>query len=338
MNRCTSGVILLSIVFLTFGCSTGSDKQPTKPSARSGEPKIKSGEMITSSPGGDKQPTKPSARSTKGENEKSKVGSPGGVASSLAEYTNSIGMKFKLIPAGEFMMGSPASEKDRGDDEGPVHRGDDRGDDEGPVHRVRITKPYYLGTYEVTQSQFEKVMGTSPWEGKSYAKEGADYAASYVSWDDAVEFCKKLSTKEGRTYRLPTEAEWEYACRAGSKTAYSFGADSSNLGTYAWYDDNAYDVDEKYAHRVGQKRANDFGLHDMHGNVWEWCQDWYGEDYYENSPASDPTGPTKGVDRVFRGGGWCFSAKICRSANRSGSTPGARNYYLGFRVALVPSE
>ena len=126
--------------------------------------------------------------------------------------TNSVGMKLKLIPAGEFMMGSPA-------------------DEEGPVHRVRITKPYYLGIHEVTQGQFEEVMGTSPWKGQSAVKEGAGYAASYVSWDDAVEFCKKLSAKEGREYRLPTEAEWEYACRAGSGTRYSFGDDESGLGS-----------------------------------------------------------------------------------------------------------
>ena len=171
--------------------------------------------------------------------------------------TNSIGMKLKLIPAGEFQMGSPANEEDREDDE---HH-----------HRVRITKPFYLGVYEVTQGQWEAVMETRPWSDKGYVKEGPDYAASYVSWDAAREFCELLSKREGKTYRLPTEAEWEYSCRGGTTTAYHFGNNASRLGEYAWYDVNASDVDEQYSHRVGQKKANPFGLHDMHGNVLPWC-------------------------------------------------------------------
>ncbi|MCH8048224.1 MAG: formylglycine-generating enzyme family protein [Planctomycetes bacterium] len=238
---------------------------------------------------------------------------------------NSIGMKFTLIPAGEFMMGSPENAKFRYDDQ-------------DPVHRVKLTKPFYLGVHEVTQGEFEKVMGTSPWKGGKYVKEGSDYAASYISWDDAVEFCKKLSAKEGRTYRLPTEAEWEYACRAGSKTAYSFGADSSKLGAYAWNFDNAYEIGEKYAHLVGQKRANAFGLYDMHGNVWEWCQDWYDKEYYAKSPRVDPEGSSTDVSRVRRGGSWDRIGGFCRSALRNWLSPGLRNYDLGFRAALVPSE
>ncbi|MCH8047698.1 MAG: SUMF1/EgtB/PvdO family nonheme iron enzyme [Planctomycetes bacterium] len=242
----------------------------------------------------------------------------------LPGYTNSIAMKFKLIPAGEFTMGSPTSEKNRGDDE--------------KQHRVKITKPFYLGVHEVTQGEFEKVMGTSPWKGKERVKEGSDYPASYISWDDAVEFCKKLSAKEGRTYRLPTEAQWEYACRADSKTAYSFGSDASKLGEYAWYDDNADEVGEKYAHLVGQKRANAYGLYDMHGNVHEWCSDCYGEEYYAASDTVDPTGPTKGSIRMFRGGAWNGSVGRCRSASRMGDTPGYRDWDTGFRVARVRSE
>ncbi len=238
--------------------------------------------------------------------------------------TNTLGMKLKLIPKGEFLMGSPDSDEDADDHE-------------HPQHRVRITKPFYLGVTEVTQGQWEAVMGTEPWKGQTYAKEGPDYAASCVSRDHVVAFCEKLSSKEGVTYRLPTEAEWEYACRAGTTTVYSFGDDASRLGDYAWFEDNAYDVDEKYAHRVGQKKANPFGLYDMHGNVYEWCQDWYGKDYYAGSPPDDPPGADGGSGRVLRGGSWGNSARFCRSAVRNWGSPVNRYGYLGFRVARSPS-
>jgi len=116
------------------------------------------------------------------------------------------------------------------------------------------------------------------------------YSATYVSWDDAVAYCKKLSEKEGKTYRLPTEAEWEYACRAGTETPWSFGTDENVLGDYAWYRENTFNIDEKYAHQVGLKKPNAFGLYDMHGNVYEWCHDYYEEDYYKQSPEQDPRG------------------------------------------------
>lgn len=259
---------------------------------------------------------------------------------SRPEITNSIGMKLKLIPAGDFLMGSARSRQELvrlfGLDE----------DDakyftvEQPQHCVRITKPFYLGVTEVTQGQWEAVMGTGtrPWSGKTYMKEGSDYAASFVSWDEAVEFCKKLSSKEGVTYRLPTEAEWEYACRGGTTTVYHFGDDASGLGEYAWFDDNADAVGEEYAHRVGQKKANPLGLYDMHGNVCEWCDDRFDSDYYENSPTDDPTGPTTGSLRVSRGGGWLAGAWRCRSASRDRSSPGYRSLCGGFRVASVPVD
>lgn len=233
-----------------------------------------------------------------------------------------IGLKLVLIPAGEFEMGS--NERDF----------------EKPVHRVRLTKPFYLGQTEVTRGQWESVMGTTPWKGESSVQEGAEYPATYVSWNDAVEFCRKLSVKEGKTYRLPTEAEWEYACRAGTTTKYSFGDDESRLSEYAWYDKNAYDVDEKakYEHRVATKQANPWGLYDLHGNVWEWCEDRYGEKYYgDTSAGSDPSGPVTGSDRVVRGGGWYDSPALCRSTIRFGVSPDRRSGgSLGFRVALVP--
>ena len=243
------------------------------------------------------------------------------------DYTNSIGMKLKLIPAGEFMMGSPEDEEYRGNDE--------------QQHRVRITKPFHLGTTEVTQGQWQQVMGSQPWSGGEGVKEGSDFAATYVSWDDAMEFCSKLSEKEGQTYRLPTEAQWEYTCRAGSRTAYNFGDSHDDLSDCAWWggilgDGNCQD--EQYAHLVGQKRGNAWGLYDTHGNVWEWCHDWYGEGYHEGLSKDDPTGPTTGSYRVYRGGAWYGNAWICRTANRDWNAPDIRDSRLGFRVALIPAE
>jgi len=280
------------------------------------------------------------------------------------QFTNSLGMKFKLIPAGEFMMGSRDSAVALAED---YETKAEYFEDEYPRHRVRITKPYYLGMHEVTQGQQEKLMGTEPWRDKSYATANSSHGVSYVCWYDAVEFCNTLSEQEGLRpcyrlssierendgtidsaevapvssgtgYRLPTEAQWEYACRAGTTTRFCFGDDESKLGDYAWFDHNANDVDEEYAHPVGQKKANAWGLYDMHGNVWEWCDDWYDEDYYEDSPVDDPSGPTTGAYRVFRGGGWRYGARYCRSASRGRNTPGGRSRYLGFRIALVPSE
>ena len=240
--------------------------------------------------------------------------------SDTLDLGNGVTMKLALIPAGKFTMGSPDSEKDRDKDE-------------GPQHQVTITKPFYMGATEVTQAQWKAVMDTQPWEGKTYAKAGADNAANYITWDDATAFCTALSKKAGRTVRLPTEAEWEYACRAGTTTAYCFGDDASKLGDYAWYDDNAYDKDEKYAHPVGVKKPNAWGLYDMHGNVWEWCADWYA-DSYANTDAQDPKGPANGKYRVLRGGSWDGDPDLCRAAYRTRFTPGYRRY-RGFRVVVV---
>jgi formylglycine-generating enzyme required for sulfatase activity len=242
---------------------------------------------------------------------------------------NSLGMKLQLIPAGEFMMGSGKSAAEIAklfDSDADYYKA------EHPQHRVRITEPFYLQTTEVTQGQWRSVMGTEPWKGRDYVKEGSDYAASYVSHEDAVAFCRRLSAREGVKYRLPTEAAWEYACRGGGQTSYSFGSSEGQLGPYAWFEENAWDLDEKYAHVVGQKLANGFGLYDMHGNVWEWCSDWYGEDYYGESPGNDPKGPSGGSARVNRGGSWLLSPQSCRSAYRSRLTPSYRGSGLGFRV------
>jgi formylglycine-generating enzyme required for sulfatase activity len=185
-------------------------------------------------------------------------------------------------------------------------------------HEVIINKAFYMQTTEVTQSQWTAVMGTEPWKGNSYVKEDSDYPATNVSWDDAVAFSKKLSEKEGETYRLPTEAEWEYACRAGAETRWSFGNDEKAVGDYAWYRENAYDIDEWYAHQVGLKKPNAFGLYDMHGNVWEWCH--------------DPSFHTSGFFRVLRGGSWYHFTRSSRSARRHWVDAGHRSSLHGFRV------
>ncbi|MCY2986332.1 MAG: SUMF1/EgtB/PvdO family nonheme iron enzyme, partial [Planctomycetota bacterium] len=228
--------------------------------------------------------------------------------------TNSIGMKLALIPAGKFLMGSPDSDTETGSDE-------------KPQHRVQITEPFYLGVYEVTQAQYQKVVGNNPSKFKDES-----LPVGTVSWDDAMAFCKRLSEvaeerAAGRTYRLPTEAEWEYACRAGSTSKYSFGDSEAELGTYAWYNKNSNST----THPVGEKQANAWGLYDMHGNVYEWCQDAYGP--YKAGPASDSLGPGSVSGRVFRGGGWSSTAAFCRSAGRFCSSPSLRDIFLGFRLA-----
>ena len=247
---------------------------------------------------------------------------------SYQEFTNSIGMKLIRIPKGTFTMGSPIDE----DDEDDAIECDDE------QHVVTISKDYYLSLKLVTQVQYEKVMGTNPsfFQGNEVQGDSSNHPVEMVSWDNAVEFCKRLSElteekKAGRVYRLPTEAEWEHACRAGSKTAYCFGDDSRSLGDYAWFRANS----KEQTHPVGKKKANAWGLYDMHGNVWEWCCDRYGE--YPKGEVSDPSGPKEGSLRVYRGGCWDSIAAYCLSASRSWYYPSSRCSLLGFRVALSPS-
>jgi len=249
------------------------------------------------------------------------IQTPPAPAEEKTYVSKTTGMKFVRIKAGTFTMGSPKSEKDRSDDE--------------TEHEVTLSKDFYLSVYEVTQKEWRTVMGTTPWQGKDYVKEGDDYPATYVSWNDAVEYAKKLGEKDGMAYRLPTEAEWEYACRAGNRSSYSFGDSPESLFDHGWFVKNAWAAGEKYAQRVGQKKSNKLGLCDMHGNVWEWCSDRYGD--YPSGRVTDPTGPTTGSDRVNRGGGWLSNAWGCRSADRSGNAPSNRLSILGFRLSLVPS-
>ena len=214
--------------------------------------------------------------------------------------------------------------------DGLARFGQGRLSDEKPQHRVRITKPFYLGKYLVTQEQWEAVMGSNP----SHFK-GPKNPVEQVSWDDCQKFLEKLNAKSGPgagKFQLPTEAQWEYACRAGSTTRYCFGDDESGLGEYAWYGANSGGK----THPVGEKKPNAWGLYDMHGNVWEWCQDWYDGGYYANSPTDDPTGPATGSYRVFRGGGWVARRGLPVGVPRH-PQPGGR-LDLGFRVSLVPAD
>jgi formylglycine-generating enzyme required for sulfatase activity len=222
------------------------------------------------------------------------------------------GIAFVLIPAGTFQIGS-----------------DHGNDDEKPIHTVRLSRPFYLGMYSVTQRQWEAVMGSNP----SHFQ-GPEHPVEQVPWDKVQEFIRSLNTHEGRTlYRLPTEAEWEYAARAGATGDYCFGDDVTQLSRYAWYEDNA----RRTTHPVGQLRPNSWGLYDMHGNVWEWVQDWYDNQEYARRAATgpaivDPAGPAAGSDRVDRGGSWLHAARNCRSAHRDSDAPGLRYGTLGFRL------
>jgi len=264
------------------------------------------------------------------------------------EFVNSIGMKFALIPAGSFMMGSPSSEDGRGSDE--------------KQHRVTLTKGFYMGATEVTVGQWRSFTqntgyrteaetggGAYIWTGKKWEKKKGYYwdnpgfsqtqkhPVTCVSWNDAQKFIKWLNQQEGgNKYRLPSEAEWEYACRAGSTSRFCFGDSDGSLGQYAWYNSNS----SKKTHPVAQKKPNAWGLYDMHGNVWEWCQDSCDYDkgvvtdtYYDG--VVDPVCKS-GSSRVDRGGSWGGDARYCRSANRYGDTPDFRRGRLGFRLARTP--
>ncbi len=247
--------------------------------------------------------------------------------------TNSIGMAFKLIPSGTFMMGSPDGTDGKN---GTV---DEPGRSPGEtLHPVTLTQDFYMQTTEVTQAQWEAVMGSRPSGigSHSYGK-GDNFPVYYVSWNDIQDFIKKLKGLGMGTYRLPTESEWEYSCRAGSTTAFANGditsisGNDSNLNQMGWYGDNS----ETTTHAVAQKTANAWGLYDMHGNVDEWCSDWWLMDL-GRSAVTDPTGQSSGSSRVIRGGSWYSYAGNCRSASRAGSAPRYRGFNFGFRLVRTP--
>ena len=280
------------------------------------------------------------------------------------EITNSIGMKLVLVPKGTFMMGSTPSEAGLQPDE--------------LQHQVTISRSFYIGVHEVTQKQYETVMDQNPsfFRGERLTQrdlkagevakniDSSNHPVEAIHWADAVEFCSRLSALPGekkarRVYRLPTESEWEYACRAGSDTVYCFGNNADSLVDYAWFGNNSGSkpldaeslltlVNNDFAlycqklleegcrtHPVGTKKPNAWGIYDMHGNVWEWCSDWYGE--YPKGPTTDPVGPREGSLKVIRGNGWESLAKFCRAADRHGISRGTTSYSFGFRVAVSSS-
>ena len=220
-----------------------------------------------------------------------------------------VSLDLVLVSPATFAMGSPEAERRRNSDE--------------TLHQVTLTRPLYLGKFPVTQQQYDHIMG----EGPSYFEQPQNPVEN-VSWENALQFCLKLASRLGKPIRLPTEAEWEYACRAGSTTAFCFGDSNYNLGDYAWYAANS----ESRPHPVGQKKPNPWGLYDMHGNVWEWCSDWYGP--YPVSLVTDPLGGKEGTARVLRGGAWNLDPRSCRSADRGRNAPTYRAFNLGFRICV----
>jgi formylglycine-generating enzyme required for sulfatase activity len=237
------------------------------------------------------------------------------------------------IQGGSFLMGSPDDEKGRGDFE-------------GPVHTVELDG-FWMSKFPVTQAQYHTIMESNPSNfqkkivlskgflgfGRDVKKEiNPNHPVENVSWNDAMEFCRKLSQRTGKTFTLPTEAQWEYACRAGTTTRFYFGDDENRLGEYAWF----YGNSNSQTHPVGQKTPNAWGLYDMHGNVFEWCLDWYGS--YTSGTKRNPVGPGSGSNRVGRGGCWYRDARGCRSANRDWDAPSLTDYNLGFRLVITDSS
>ncbi len=234
-------------------------------------------------------------------------------APSISINVGNVSFEMIRVEAGSFIMGYTTEQEGDGTS------------DEKPAHRVTITQDYYIGKFEVTQALYQAVMGNNPSKNKA-----RNHPVENVRWTDAQEFCSELSRMTGRRFRLPTEAEWEYAARGGNKSMGTKYSGSSSVALVAWYDDNS----GSHTHPVGQLRPNELGIYDMSGNVCEWVSDCGGK--YSNASQTDPIGPGQGMIRVIRGGAWFFGAKRCRVSSRSTGLPSIHHDDLGFRVVLVP--
>jgi formylglycine-generating enzyme required for sulfatase activity len=281
-------LFLVGAVTLIEGCSNGKDPQEKE------EPAVEKVTSVSNEKDITKEPTK---KESSGKEEVTDLG-------------KDVKLEMILIPAGKFVMGSPESEKGRSKGE--------------TQHEVTLTKPFYMGKYEVTQEQWKAVMGTVfLWfGGNPSSNKGAKYPVTNVSWNDCQDFIKKLNTKMNGSYRLPTEAEWEYACRAGTMAAYSFGDSITKSDT---------NIAGSSTKAVGSYKPNAFGLYDMHGNVWEWCEDWGAG--YPAGAVTDPKGAATGERRVLRGGSFYLFESSARSSFRSYLTPSDQLNGLGFRLA-----
>ncbi len=242
----------------------------------------------------------------------------------FVETAAGLNLKMVYVDGGEFLMGATSEQGSEGKS------------DEQVIRRVKLDS-YYIGECEITQEQWSNVMGTSIYQQRDKANTswplygvGPDYPMYYVSWEEAMAFCQELSRMTGKTYCLPTEAQWEYAARGGKKSDGCKYSGSWSVDAVAWYDGNS----GSSTHPVKTKRANALGLYDMSGNVWEWCSDWYGS--YNVNDTNNPAGPSSGSYRVDRGGSWYNNAGNCRVSNRNFNSPGIRRYNLGFRVVLIP--
>jgi len=244
-------------------------------------------------------------------------------------------MRLALIPAGKFLMGGEAPAAQIAAKFSQYASTEASFAPEHPQHEVTISKPFYMGMLEVTRDQWVAVMGPGPWKGKKCDRADSGNIANHISWEDASAFCRKLSAQTGKSVALPTEAQWEYACRAKSTSAFYFGDDEARLERYGWYAANTLGRGASHPHTAGRMPPNRWGLYDMHGNIQEWCRDWYDEKFYAGTENTDPENTTKSDRRVLRGGHWGLYPDGCRSAFRSADGPTVRKCSRGFRVVIA---